>query len=127
VLVVDDDADVRDTIASILSVSGFTVTVAEGGRQALHLVERGLDPDLMVLDFSMPGMDGVEVAAAMRERLPDLPIVFVTGYGEDEVLNGERWVLIKPFMATTLMNLLREVLDQSRHAPPEIRPPTRVH
>jgi len=111
---VDDDANVRGTIAAVLSIGDFVVVEADGGRQALNLVDRGLDPDLMVLDFSMPGMDGVEVAAAMRRKLPDLPIVFVTGYGEGDALNGERRVLIKPFRATTLMKLLHEALDQAR-------------
>jgi signal transduction histidine kinase/ActR/RegA family two-component response regulator len=127
VLVVDDDANVRGTIAAVLSVGDFVVVEADGGSQALHLVDRGLDPDLMVLDFSMPGMDGVEVAAAMRRRLPDLPIVFVTGYGDGDALNGERRVLIKPFRATTLMKLLHEALEQARRAPRESRPPTQVY
>ncbi len=127
VLVVDDDANVRGTIAAVLSVGDFVVVEADGGQQARDLVDRGLDPDLMVVDFSMPGMDGVEVAAAMRRKLPDLPIVFVTGYGDGEALNGERRVLIKPFRATTLMKLLHEALGQTRRAPPEARPPTQVH
>ena len=127
VLVVDDDANVRGTIAAVLAIGDFVVVEADGGPQALSLVDRGLDPDLMVLDFSMPGMDGVEVAAAMRRKLPDLPIVFVTGYGESDALYGERRVLIKPFRATTLMKLLHEALEQVRRVPPETRPPSQVH
>jgi len=127
VLVVDDDVNVRGTIAAVLAIGDFVVVEADGGPQALQLVERGLDPDLMVLDFSMPGMDGVEVAAAMRRKLPDLPIVFVTGYGESDALHGERRVLIKPFRAITLMKLLHEALEQARRVPPETPPPTQVH
>ncbi len=117
ILVVDDDVSVRETIAAILSIGGFTIVDADSGREALRLFDRGLEPDLVVVDFLMRDMDGLEVAQAVRRLQPDLPIVFVTGYGEEEVLNGERWVLIKPFLADALIKMLQEALDQAHRVP----------
>ena len=64
-LLVDDDADVRDSLQALLEGDGFTVRTAGNGREALELLEGGLVPDLIVLDLSMPVMDGPSFLAAM--------------------------------------------------------------
>jgi len=119
VLVVDDDVSVRETIAAMLSVAGVTILEADSGPAALHLFDRGLQPDLMVVDFLMREMDGLQVAEAVRRIQADLPVVFVTGYGDAEELNRERWVLIKPFLAEALINMLKEALEYARRIPNE--------
>jgi signal transduction histidine kinase len=117
ILVVDDDVSVRETMAAILSVGGFTIVEADSGRAALHLFDRGLEPDLMVVDFLMRDMNGLEVADAVRRMQPDLPIVFATGYGDADGLNSERWVLIKPFLAEALIKMLQRALDDAQRVP----------
>jgi signal transduction histidine kinase/CheY-like chemotaxis protein len=111
VLVVDDEADNRETIAGMLSANGFTVATADCGAAALRLVERGEACDLLLVDFAMPDMSGAELAAAMRARRPSLPVVFFTG-GAVEPIGGERWVLTKPFLMHTLIDTVRAAMDQ---------------
>ena len=64
ILVVDDEAECRETIAAMLSANGFAVVVAESGGEAMRLIESGLMFDLLLVDFAMPGMNGVELAQA---------------------------------------------------------------
>ncbi len=109
ILVVDDEADCRETIAAMLSANGFAVAMAESGSEALRLMEHGLDFDLLLVDFTMPGMNGVELAQAVRVRRASIPVVFITG-GDGERTAGERWVLMKPFLTRTLTETLRAAL-----------------
>jgi signal transduction histidine kinase/CheY-like chemotaxis protein len=109
ILVVDDEAECRETIAAMLSANGFQVVVAADGNDALREIERGLDFDLLLVDFAMPGMNGVELAQAVRARRASVPVVFITG-GDGDWIAGERWVLMKPFLTRTLTETLRAAL-----------------
>jgi signal transduction histidine kinase/CheY-like chemotaxis protein len=109
ILVVDDEADCRETVAAMLSANGFAVAMADSGHEALRLMELGLDFDLLLVDFTMPVMNGVELAQAVRARRASIPVVFFTG-GEGERIAGERWVLMKPFLTRTLTETLRAAL-----------------
>ena len=114
ILLVDDEADCRETIAAMLAVSGYSVTSAEGGGQALRLLDEGLHVDLLLVDVAMPEMTGVDLARIVRGRHPALPIVFVTG-GEGERISGERWVLAKPFLTRTLVEMLQAALAGAKN------------
>ncbi|HEX2150376.1 MAG TPA: response regulator, partial [Stellaceae bacterium] len=82
VLLVDDDPDVRAVAAAMLAEAGYDVIEAGSGGAALDLLENpDLDIALMVADIVMPGMNGVELAHAVRGRHPEMPVLFVTGYG----------------------------------------------
>jgi CheY-like chemotaxis protein len=82
VIVVDDNADAADLLAEVLGHHGFAVKVAHGGPEAIELVERWR-PDVAVLDLGLPGMDGFELARALRGRFGrDLRLVALTGYGQ---------------------------------------------
>ncbi len=100
VLVVDDDADVREFLADSLVSLGHRVETLAGAEQALEALESGI-PDLMLIDFAMPGMNGAELAREVRARFPGLPIVFVTGFAETDQIEAacgaEVPVLRKPF------------------------------
>jgi len=87
VLVVDDHADVRFLVRVILGDAGPDVTFAgeaSGAQEALDALD-GADPDVVVLDALMPGVDGFETAALLLERRPGLPILLCTGIVDDEV------------------------------------------
>ena len=114
ILLVDDEADCRETIAAMLEASGYSVTVAEGGGQALRLLDEGLRVDLLLADVAMPEMSGLDLARAVRARHPALPIVFVTG-GDGERITGERWVLAKPFLTRTLVEMLQAALAGTKN------------
>jgi DNA-binding response OmpR family regulator len=85
VLIVDDNQDAADTLALLMKLEGYTVAVANDGSTALA-EESTFQPQLVLLDIGMPGMDGYEVARELRARAPgkSLVIVAVTGYGQPE-------------------------------------------
>jgi PAS domain S-box-containing protein len=113
VLVVDDDQDVRAFLAESIGGLGYKVIEADCGEEGLKRIEAD-KPDLVLLDYAMPGMHGAEVARAAREKDPDLPIVFVTGYAESEQLEAalgpEVPVLRKPFTIAQLAAAVEEQL-----------------
>jgi signal transduction histidine kinase len=105
ILVVDDEAECRETIAAMLAANGFSAVVANDGSEALQQIERGVEFDLLLVDYSMPGMNGIELANAVRARRASVPVVILTG-GDGAAIAGERWVLMKPFLSRTLTETL---------------------
>jgi len=80
VLLVDDEEMVRETIAVGLEDAGLAVLVAQGGAEALALLDAGEPVDVLVSDYAMPGMDGVTLIRRAQELRRDLPSVILTGY-----------------------------------------------
>jgi CheY-like chemotaxis protein len=78
ILVVDDDAAVQMTIRLLLERAGHTVVTADDGRKGLTLCRNG-DFDLLFLDIFMPGMDGFETMRMVRQQLPQMPIIVISG------------------------------------------------
>ena len=114
VLLVDDDTDVRVVARAILEEMGGTVIEADSGAAALLLL-RTRSVDLVLADFTMPNMSGVELAAEVAAIAPALPVVVMTGYGLDtlaETGGHVRATLQKPFRAETLAGILAGVLGQ---------------
>ena len=95
ILVVDDDPAVRETSASMLEDLGYVVIQANGGPEALDVVEHHPEVDLMVTDIRMPGMSGLElsdIATTMRQHLP---VILISGYFAPQKINHR--FLQKPF------------------------------
>ena len=113
ILVVDDDADVRGFLEDALDELGHQVSGCDCGEAAIAEVERCC-PDLLLLDFAMPGMNGAETAREIRRRCPQVPIVFVTGYAESEqlerALGRDVRVLRKPFGIDELLAVIAEAV-----------------
>ena len=84
VLLVDDEDLVRSSTADMLADLGYAVVEAPSAEEGLRLVAQGLQPDVLVTDHLMPGMDGVELARLLREQLPRLRLLVVSGYAEAE-------------------------------------------
>lgn len=119
ILVVDDDPLVRSTIVRGLLELGYQVSEAAGGDEALALIESGeIAPQLAILDYVMPGMDGAELGRRIGDIDPDLPILFSTGHAALRALRtaaGETAsILEKPFTLDELGTLLTQVLAESR-------------
>ncbi len=113
VLVIDDDPDVREFVAATLADLGYRVEEAGDGRTGLEAF-RDERPDVVVLDFVMPGMSGAEVAEAIRRERPDQPILFVSGYSETEAIRRAAPgapMLAKPFRAKALDDAVRAVMS----------------
>lgn len=81
ILVVDDDPDFRWATSNVLQLRGYSVLQAENGEEALGLIDRDI-PDLVFLDNRMPGRNGLEIAQEMRQRIPAIPIIMITAYGD---------------------------------------------
>ncbi len=114
VLLVDDDGDVAAFAATCLADAGYAVTRCESGAAALARLRTLPPPDLLIADVGMPGMSGLELAAAARERHPHLPILIATGYAaEDGDIAGtpDLPVLGKPFKATDLLGRVTALLE----------------
>jgi PAS domain S-box-containing protein len=112
VLVVDDDPDVRGFVVSSLEDLGYEVAEAASGEDALVEFRRET-PDLVVLDFLMPGMSGAEVAREIRGERPEQPILFVSGYSETDAIRAAApgaGLLSKPFRADALGKAVRQAL-----------------
>lgn len=111
IMIVDDDADIRETVRSILEDEGFEVCDAANGLEALELLRDGAAPAVILLDLGMPVMNGQEFRAAQRAE-PDLaaiPIVVITAAGDslDRARSLEPAVILsKPFRIETLMAAL---------------------
>ena len=83
ILIIDDEASIRETLSGILSDEGFRPLCAENGEQGLaRLEEQGID--LVLLDIWMPGIDGMEVLKRIKESWPDLPVIMISGHGTIE-------------------------------------------
>jgi adenylate cyclase len=120
VLIVEDDLETRRFFSEVLSESGFRVDQAHNGYQAL---EKALasNPDLVITDIAVPGIDGIELSQRLRAdaRTSDIPILAVTGYGDrhypDRAIQaGADYVLIKPCDAETIVAEARRLLEGGR-------------
>jgi PAS domain S-box-containing protein len=112
-LLVDDEDLVRMSTADMLIDLGYAVVEANSAEQALDLVEGGFRPDVLVTDHLMPGMTGVELAKKVRARDPDLPVLVVSGYAEEEGLTAEYLRLTKPFRNAELAESLSRLKNNS--------------
>jgi CheY-like chemotaxis protein len=118
VIVVDDEEDTRQFLQMVLEDAGAEVRVATGGAEGLQLARQG-SFDIMTLDLSMPGTNGVEVFRELRNdpALQEKPICIVTGHSELRGLLYERAAtppegfLNKPVEPETLVGTLRRILD----------------
>ena len=81
VLIVDDNASVRDSLALFLKISGYEVSTAANGLEALALLKRGI-PSVLLSDLYMPEMSGFELLAIVRQRFPKLPLVAMSAAHE---------------------------------------------
>jgi CheY-like chemotaxis protein len=118
VLVVDDDADIRESIAEILEDGGYGVVVAEDGQQAFDYLATSPPPACVLLDLWMPVRDGWSLAAEVKSGcLPAVPILVVTAIsGPIDCPAPPRYVLRKPFELDRLLKLVAEL---SGDGPPQ--------
>jgi CheY-like chemotaxis protein len=114
VLLVDDDDAVREVTASMLRDSGYVVVEAGSGGAALEVIQSGINLDLVLLDFAMPGMNGAELAQQVRRQRPGLPFLFVTGFAHQSALTGisDAFIVRKPFVDDELNTKIRSILNK---------------
>jgi CheY-like chemotaxis protein len=96
-LLVDDEDLVRMSAAEMLIDLGYAVIEASSAEEAMRLVDRGEPFDLLVTDHLMPGMNGTDLARAIRSTRPTVPVLLVSGYAEREGIDPDLPRLTKPF------------------------------
>ncbi len=114
-LVLDDDALVRESLEEQLRAAGYAVTAASDGAKAVELMESGAAFDLVVSDFSMPGMDGVTFLRNARRLRPKLPAILLTGYATEaaKAAAGDFVLLRKPIERDVLLSRISIMLQQA--------------
>jgi len=118
ILVVDDEKDIRDLVALMLTTAGYQVVLAVNGQEALRVLEEDHNFDLIVLDVMMPGMDGWEVCRQIKSnpRSKDIPVLFLTVRQQPldriiglEVLHASDYIP-KPFEREALLSAINNRL-----------------
>ncbi|MEE9440538.1 MAG: response regulator [Candidatus Thermoplasmatota archaeon] len=116
IMIVDDEEDIRVSVGQIFEVSGYEVTKAEDGNDCLNKLERAI-PDLVILDIMMPGMNGWDVAARIKEnsKWSKIPIVFLTAKGDEMSIGmgglASKEYIVKPFDIIKLKERVEEILN----------------
>lgn len=115
ILLADDDPSVREFVKRALVHQGHTVTSADDGSQALSCLEHDAY-DLLITDVVMPGIDGIELSERATERCPDMKILVITGYADQQQRaavskGGIDSILIKPFTLQQICSAANEALS----------------
>ena len=116
ILIVDDTAFVRETLAGILTAAGYRIVgQAANGSQAITLAA-SLRPDLITMDIAMPEISGIEAAKAILTTRPDIKIIMISGMNQEhlvmEAINaGARDYIVKPFDAEGVLKTIGKALE----------------
>ena len=118
VIVVDDEAAIREAVQQWLELSGFTVRTCASAAEALALVDRDF-PGIVVSDVRMPGSDGLQLLDRLLQVDTDLPVILVTGHGDvpmavQALRQGAYDFIEKPFTPERLLDSVRRALDKRR-------------
>lgn len=121
ILVIDDDANVREPLCAYLEQAGFQVCSASNGEEGLAATPKH-GPDIVISDVGMPGINGIEVCRQLRDAHPGLPVVLMSGWATgmnpiEARQAGARALLAKPFAMTQVTELLQSVLSSAADAP----------
>jgi CheY-like chemotaxis protein len=121
ILLVEDEDGARTALREALAVLGYRVAEAASAEEAEPLAAGG-EIDILLTDLMLPGATGAELASRLRARYPDLEVITMSGYAEDEsvrrsVREGNTRFLQKPFDTSTLARELRAALDRRRRGP----------
>lgn len=118
-MVIDDEPSVRMLIVEVLGELGYDAIEAADGPSGLAILRSGAKVDLLISDVALPnGMNGGQVAEAARQLLPDLKVLFITGYAENAALRGRQLepgmrILVKPFAMETLASRVNAMVGRN--------------
>ena len=118
-MLVEDDQGVRTFIDEALKSLGYFVYQAKNGEEALDILNKQkLNPDLLITDIIMPGMDGRDLSDRVKKLLPSIKVLFTSGYtdthlGREELMQKNIHFIGKPYSISSISMKIREVLTQS--------------
>jgi len=117
ILVVDDEAMMRELLEDLLVLEGYKVESAENGEAALRKLEESV-PRLVISDIKMPRMNGFELLKALKERYPATRVIMMTGYSDDFTvkdalrLHADEYI-VKPFNTHDITSVVKSVLEET--------------
>lgn len=112
ILLVDDEAMLRNLMTSVLESAGYSVVAKESAEEVLALIEaQEFSFDLVASDVQLEKMDGIELAKAIRAARPDVRVLLTTGYGGQVPGNSDYAVLSKPFRPSDLLQAVAKALE----------------
>ncbi|MEO1084114.1 MAG: response regulator, partial [Acidobacteriota bacterium] len=118
ILVVDDEASVRRTASKILQHRGYRVVEAADGLEALHVFKRRRDIDIVLLDLTMPELDGFETLAELRKLRADLKVILCSGYSSRDASTIDvEGFLAKPYRPAELLEMIAPLLPEHLRSP----------
>jgi two-component system, cell cycle sensor histidine kinase and response regulator CckA len=131
ILLVEDEAFVREVTAEVLKSAGYKVLTSKSAGEAVGAYEEALDHiDLLLTDVVLPGESGRTLARKLRSHDPSLPVLLITGYGEQMAMSGTEaegmQCLPKPFSAPILLKKVQQILDGRKTDAGECRALTRA-
>jgi len=120
VFVVDDDISVRESLELLIANAGWQPEIFPSAQEFLHC-PRSSVPNCLVLDLSLPGLNGLELQRRIAAERTDMPIIFITGHGDvpstvQAMKAGATEFLTKPFSEDALLSAIRQALERSRDA-----------
>src|SRR5689334_17112252 len=115
VLIVDDESSILESLEILLRTNGFAPMLAHGGKRGLELMEQG-NPDIILTDIRMPAVTGVEILAAARASMPDVPVILMTAQATlqsamQAVNEGAFYYIQKPFRNDELLAILKRAAE----------------
>lgn len=114
VLIIDDEIDFAETLAERLELRGLEAKVATGAGEALALLHGGYRPDVALLDLKMPGMDGLQTLAAIKQHDPNIAVIMVTGHGSTSAgMEGMRKGLFEYLLKPVDIGVVVERIEQA--------------
>ena len=116
ILIIDDEAAIRESLETLLALEGYAVETAVNGEEGLLAIERTAY-DLVLLDLALPGKNGLEILALIRERYPSLPVIMITAYGKvdnvvDAIRTGAQNFVQKPWDNEKLLADIRSAIGR---------------
>lgn len=114
ILIVDDEKSVRVMLFSVLRIGNYAIDVAENGSQAIDYIEKTIY-DLVITDYMMPGMNGLELIQKIKSKSPATPVLVITGTeSARDLLKMESMAcLAKPFNISDLQNMVQGLLEKA--------------
>ena len=118
ILIVDDDREMVRLLGQVVQLEGLTPLLAKDGTEALRMI-RAADPDVVLADLRMPGMDGMELMRKAKELDPDLPVILITGFAEvfgavEAIRAGAHDYIAKPFQHQQVTRVVLRALNERR-------------
>lgn len=117
ILIIDDDRELRTVVGQVFEEQGFAVHLAQNGREGLEQLAGGVNPNVILLDLSMPVMGGREFLAELRKASPLIPVVVMTADANVSGLAGAQAVLQKPVSVERLVKVVAAAVREAGHEP----------